>query len=300
MAKKKKTPRKSRPVKSKKARVQKKYTKPAREQLAAAGVSREQIKTLPSSVLKDPRQVEKVIRTQELLDLGLSPSIIARADLTSKELSKKSLTDWRTRGQKLDELNRLGIDEFTAGDLRLSWPDFVKKFPGAKPPPGYKIRGTSGNKPAQEINSGIRWTGNEYLYIGAAEVQGGFHAEDLTGLSDKELAERINERIAEASTDPDGSSDLYCVFQVHQGSRSDCQTIAKFYYGRGYNITADHMKTVKERYQRLTVSNSFSQREFHEMVYTCITQMKNEDVSPFISQMRAYCNRNGFPFMKNL
>lgn len=298
---KKKNPRKSRPVRSKKARVQKKQqTRASEDRLRKAGLSSTQIKALPTYVRTDPEKVERVARTQELLDYGIPASIITRADLTSKALTPKAMADWRTRGQKLDELTRLGITDIKAGDLRLSWPKLMEKYPGIEPPTGYKIRGTRGNKKAPAFNPNIRLTGSNYLYIGAAEVQGGFHAEDLTGLSDDDLIDRINERISDATGNPDGSSDLFCVFQVHHGSRSDCEELAKFYYGRGYNMTADHMKTIKDRYQRITVSNSFSQREFHEMVYTCISQMKNEDVKPFISQMRSYCNSNGFPFMKGI
>lgn len=298
---KKKNPRKSRPIRSKKARVQKKQiTRASEDRLRKAGLSSTQIKNLPTYVRTDPEKVEKFARTKELIDFGISPSMISRADLASKDLTRKTMADWKTRGQKLDELTRLGITDFRAADLRLSWPKLMEKYPGIEPPTGYKIRGTSGNRKVPAFNPNIRLTGNNYLYIGAAEVQGGFHAEDLTGLSDDDLIDRINERVSDATGNPDSSSDLFCVFQVHYGSRSDCEELAKFYYGRGYNMTAGHMKTIKDRYQRVTVSNSFSQREFHEMVYTCISQMKNEDVGPFISQMKGYCRSNGFPFMKGI
>lgn len=301
MAKRKKNTRPTRPIKSKKSRVKKKQiTRAANDRLRESGLSREQIKALPASVRTDPEKVERVARTQELLDFGIPVSIITRADLSSKDLTRKAMADWKTRGQKLDELNRLGITDFKASDLRLSWPKLMEKYPGIEPPAGYKIRGTSGNKKQPAFNPNIRLTGSNYLYIGAAEVQGGFSAEDLTGLSDEELIDRINERIEDAKAYPEGSSALYCVFQAHFGSRSDCKAVADFYYQRGYQLSSEHMKTTQDRYNRITISNTFSQREFNEMVYTCITQMKNEDVGPFISKMKAYCNSNGFPFMKNI
>lgn len=306
MGKKKKTPRKSRPIRSKKARVQKKQvTRASEERLRKAGLSSTQIKDLPAYVRTDPEKVERIARTQELLDYGLSPSIISRADLASKDLKPGTLKDWRTRGQKLDELERLGITDFTAADLRLSWPKLMEKYPGVEPPAGYKIRGTSGNK---AINSGLRWTGKTYLYIGAAEVHTGFVKQDLSGLSDLELIQRINTKVADKLANPSGSDELHCIYQVFIGSQADCERMASYYFSSGYNMNAlrlsapkgRYIKTVKERYQKITISNSYTQREFHEMIYTCLCQMLNEHVADFMDDMRDFCDRNGFPFMKNL
>lgn len=260
MAKQKKQ-RKTRPIKSKKARVQKKQVKRTQD-----------------------------LRRQELIKSGLSPAIIARGDLTNKQLSKSAVKDWRTRGQKLDELNKRGYKNVTISDLRLSWPRLKAKYPEIS------------------IPADIKWTGQYYMYIGAAEVQEGFRRENLGSLSDQELVERINERIADAMGNPSGSSDLFCIYQVYVGSKEDCEEIADFYYERGYNISGrskaqkhvKYVKLVQERYNKLTISNKFSQREFHEMIYNVITQMKNEDVAPFINQCDDFCTMNGFPFMEGI
>ena len=284
MAKQKKQ-RKTRPIKSKKARVQKKQVKRTQD-----------------------------LRRQELVNAGLSPAIIARGDLTNKQLSKAAVKDWRTRGQKLDELNKRGYKNVTISDLRLSWPRLKEKYPEISIPADYKSRGTSGNKKKPNpktkapVNSSIKWTGQYYIYIGAAEVQEGFRRENLGSLSDQELIERINDRIADAMGNPSGSSDLFCIYQVYVGTKEYCEEIADFYYERGYNISGlskakkhiKYVKLVQERYNKLTISNEFSQRDFHEMVYNVTTQMKNEDVAPFINQCDDFCIMNGFPFMEGI
>ena len=146
----------------------------------------------------------------------------------------------------------------------------------------------------------VRLIGNTYLYMGAAEVVAGFAAEDFTSVDDARLIDMINSRVKDAAAEPDGSDDLYCVFKVHVGSKSDCEAIAEFYYKRGYNMSADHIKTNPNRYSRICISNSFSQREFYEMIYTCISQMKNDEIPLFMNDMRDFCDSNGFPFMNNL
>ena len=294
----------TRPVKSKKARVQKKQrTAVSEDILREAGLSNREIKNLPASVRNDPEQAKRKARHTEYLDFGIPESIIKLSDLDSKDLTPKAMTDFRNQGLKLDELSRLGITDFKKGDLRLSWPKFIEKFPGAEPPPGYKIRGTSGNKKKPKpapFNPMVRLSGSNYLYIGAAEIQEGFVMEDLSNVDDTALIEKINDWIAYAKAHPTDSSHLYAVFKTYVGSRSDCETIANSFYKRGYQLNQNHAKLIQERYNKVTISNSFSQREFHEMLYTCITQMKNEDVSSFIDEMIKFCNMNNFPFMKNL
>ena len=301
-----------RPVKSKKQRqVKKQASRTSEKILRASGFSTRQIKSLPASVRNDPQKAEKAARKKTLLDSGVPESIIELSDLTSKELSPKSITDYRNQGLRLNELNRLGITDFKKSDLRLSWPRFMEKYPEAQPPEGYKIRGTAGNKTQPKkpsFNSAIRLSGNTYLYIGAAEVRIGFSMENLSDISDDRLIELINERMKDADKNPDDSDDLYCIFRVHVGSRSECEAMAEFYYKRGYNFSSNRkggfkerwVKVVKERYMKITISNTFSQREFHEMIYNCLSQMKNDDVESFMDNMTAFCHLNHFPFIDNL
>ena len=216
---------------------------------------------------------------------GISPTLLKKKGLALKDLpnlTKKQKSDLKRRSQKAAELERLGI-KYKAGDLSLGWKKLRQKYGDQVTPP---VR--------------TRLTGPIYLYIGAAEVQGGFSRMNLSNVDDGRLIDLINRRVEDAKADPSGSSDLYCVYQVYYGTKDDCMSIANFYYKRGYNLTAKRQKFNQDRYNKITISNRFSQREFHEMVYTCISQMKNEDVPFFMQEMARFCEENDFPFIKNL
>ena len=227
---------------------------------------------------------------------GISLTLLKKKGLTGKDLSAlttKQKSDLKRRTQKAAELDRLGI-KYKAGDLSLGWEKLRQKYGDqVTPPDSYKPR-----KP--RLDTRTRMTGSTYLYIGAAEVQGGFSLPNLSGVDDGRLIDLINRRAKDAVADPSSSADLFCVFQSYYGTQQDCMTVANFYYKRGYNLTPERQKFNQERYNKVTISNSFSQREFHEMIYTCISQMKNEDVPGFMSEMEAFCDANGFPFMRNL
>ena len=224
---------------------------------------------------------------------GISPTLLKKKGLALKDLpnlTTKQKSDLKRRTQKAAELERLGI-KYKAGDLSLGWDRLRQKYgEQVTPPAGYKPR----------VSTRTRFTGPTYLYIGAAEVQGGFSLMNLKKVDDGRLIDLINRRVEDAKADPSGSSDLYCVYQVYYGNKDDCMSIANFYYQRGYNLTAKRQKFNQDRYNKITISNSFSQREFHEMIYTCISQMKNEDVPFFMQEMGRFCEENDFPFIKNL
>lgn len=309
---------KSRPVKSKKGRVQKKHqTREAVQVLESGGLSRKQIKALPATVRTDPQAAKKAVRAkkekdrvarnrQALLNDGIPLSIIKSERLDRKsyaDIKPGEKSEWKRRGQKIAELERNGI-KYNKSDLKLSWPRLIEKYgPGITPPEGYKIRGTSGNKKKPKkppFNPMWEFSGPEYLYIGAAEVQGGFSLEDLSDVSDDRLKEMILERIRDSESAPDDSGSLYCIFKFEYGTRRDCEILAEDFYSRGYKLSGEHLKLTQNRYMKVTISNRFYQREFWELIYNCITQMKNEDVKPFLDKMRSYCNANNFPFMDNL
>ena len=224
---------------------------------------------------------------------GISPTLLKKKGLALKDLpnlTTKQKSDLKRRTQKAAELERLGI-KYKAGDLSLGWDRLRQKYgEQVTPPAGYKPR----------VSTRTRLTGPTYLYIGAAEVQGGFSLMNLKKVDDGRLIDLINRRVEDAKADPSGSSDLYCVYQVYYGNKDGCMSIANFYYKRGYNLTAKRQKFNQDRYNKITISNSFSQREFHEMIYTCISQMKNEDVPFFMQEMARFCEENDFPFIKNL
>ena len=223
---------------------------------------------------------------------GISPKLL-RKGLTTKDLqalTTKQKSDLKRRSQKAAEMDRLGI-KYKLSDLRLGWEKLREKYGDqVTPPVGYKPR----------VSTRTRLTGPIYLYIGAAEVQGGFSLMNLSKVDDGRLIDLINKRIDDAKADPSGSDDLYCVYQVYYGTKDDCTAIANFYYKRGYNLTAKRQKLNQDRYNKITISNSFSQREFHEMIYTCISQMKNDVVPFFMQEMARFCEENNFPFIKNL
>ena len=75
---------------------------------------------------------------------------------------------------------------------------------------------------------------------------------------------------------------------------------AMYWYGRGYDLRPDVLKLSEYSFSKITISNTFSQRDFWEMIYQCITQMKNEDVNGFFKILTRYCDVAGFPFMRNL
>lgn len=153
---------------------------------------------------------------------------------------------------------------------------------------------------APPAGTNFTFTAKEHLYIGAAEVRGGFHPENFTHLSNAELASQIHDRVNEADSNPDDSNSLYCVYQVYTGNKDDMNHVAKTFYKRGYNMSPKHTKLDSKQYNKLTISNSWNEHDFYSMVLNVINQMKNEDVRPFISRMREYCDSNGLPFMKNL
>lgn len=229
---------------------------------------------------KDKRRFESWAKKE-----GISPTLLRKKGLTTKDLpnlTTKQKSDLKRRSQKAAEMDRLGI-KYKLSDLRLGWEKLREKYSKEITPPGK-----------------TRLTGDTYLYIGAAEVQGGFTLIDLSDVDDARLADLIHKRIEDAKADPSSSADLFCVYQVYDGTKEDCMTVANFYYKRGYNLTAERQKFNQDRYNKITISNSFSQREFWEMLYTCISQMKNEDVMPFVQHLARYCNKNGWPFIKNL
>ena len=298
---------------AKNKRIRKKQEKQHVKKLfSQAGYTEKEVKRMDPTtrqkeakrLAKNERERNRVARNRKALQTDGIPLTIIKAERLDRKsyssITEKQKGELRRRGEKAAELDRLGI-KYKKSDLKLGWERLHEKYGyEVTPPAGHRTRGTTGNKKKPGFNPMVRLTGRTYLYIGAAEVVAGFAAVDFTGVDDARLIDLIQKRVKDAAAEPDGSDDLYCVFKVHVGSRSDCEAMADFYYQRGYNMSADHIKTNPNRYSRICISNSFSQREFFEMIYTCISQMKNDDVPLFMDNMREFCDKNGFPFMKNL
>lgn len=147
------------------------------------------------------------------------------------------------------------------------------------------------------INENIPLVGKNYLYVGVCEIKDGFHVPNTDALTTEQLKDFVQDVLKEARRTPDGSASFSAAFQYGRGSKSNMEYRAKVMYERGYNMNAEHLKLSPERYQKITVSNKWSEHDFFGMFYTCITQMKNADVLDFNDYLKDYCISNGFPFM---
>ena len=146
----------------------------------------------------------------------------------------------------------------------------------------------------------VKLSSDVWLYIGYADVTNNFRMDDLTNVSDRELKELIKYMRAYAKDNPDDSSGFRGVFKVSFGTRSEMRRIAAYWYERGYNLDSSVLKLSEYSFSKITLSNTFSQRDFWEMIYQCMIQMKNEDVELFFRELQRFCNEADFPFMKNL
>lgn len=150
------------------------------------------------------------------------------------------------------------------------------------------------------INSNIPLVGKTYLYVGVCEVKDGFHIPNTSQLSTEQLKDFVYDILTEAKRTPDGSGSFASAFQYGRGSKADMEYRAKQMYKRGYDTDPEHHKLTPERYQKITVSNKWTEHEFFSMFYTCASQMKNADILDFNDYLKDYCNSNGFPFMDDL
>lgn len=155
-------------------------------------------------------------------------------------------------------------------------------------------------KSREDKSSPIKFSSDTWLYIGFADVTNGFMVEDLTNVTDNELKELINYLRAYAKDNPDDSSGFKGAFVAKFGSESEMRAMASYYYSKGYDLRPEVLKLSEYSFSKITLSNTFTQRDFWEMIYQCISQMKNEDVTGFFTILNRYCERAGFPFMKNL
>ena len=282
-------------------RQRKKIEKKRQEKILSNQYSPKEIKKMVSSErAKETKRIERNIsrqvsreRTRNYFrDLGFSDRFINQNRLYDKKVEsyskedirklKRKAADLKRQEEKITALKNAGYTEYTKSDLRKGWEKLNEKFPGLEMPDNFV------------------YTADEYLYIGAAEIQSGFRRENLSSFTMDDLVTQINDRIKEAANNPTGSGDAYCVFRISTGSYEKCQHIANVFYERGYNLNPDHMKLSSARYMKLTIDNKWSKREFMELVYNCTTQMLNEDVANFISDMKEYCRDNGLPFMKDI
>ena len=189
--------------------------------------------------------------------------------------------------RKQAELERAGV-AFKKSDLSLGWKKLQEKFPNINIP-------ENAWKNPPKLPAGT-YRANEFLYIGAAEIQSGFTAEDFSTWTPAELRAHITDRVKEAQENPDDSGSMYCVFKIYSGSYGEVSHAANIFYDRGYNFTGDHLKLTQERYNKLVINDTWTEHRFLSMTYNVINQMKNEEIPDFINEMKEYCKRNSLPF----
>ena len=166
-----------------------------------------------------------------------------------------------------------------------------------RPASDKKIAEIIHEKTRPPINENIPLKGKNYLYVGVCEIKDGFTIPNLHLLSLEDIKDFLDSNLGKAAKEPDGSPNFSSVFQYKYGSKSNMEYRAKVFYDRGYNMNVEHLKLTPERYQKITVSNAWSERDFFSMFYTCTCQMKNSDIIDFNDYLKDYCNSNGYPFM---
>ena len=236
---------------------------------------------------RNRRQVNR----KKLLKQDIPLSIITAERLDNKSfanLTPKQLADYRLKGKKLDFLKANGIPYSQAKkDLSKSWDKLAEKY-GLENPVGF--------------NSRKVYHGDTYLYVGFAQKVEGLKLENMKGWSDDELADKIRERYKEAIKTPDGSKSFSGVFAVYVGSKQDAEQTAEDYFERDYKMSPGRrvFKLNADSYSKVTLRSDFSQRRFHELIYSSISQIRNDRVSDFMGEMQRFCEENGFPFYDNL
>lgn len=291
-------------------RIKKKRQKQAQQsKLIQAGYTQKEIKNLPIQTReKEIKRIDRNERAKELrnnkrtelLNSGVPLSIITRNRLDYKAIDftdKKQLSEWRRKGEKLDAIRATGYKgKITDTQLRKSWNSLADEFSGLSIPEK-QIKRQNARTPE---NDTLRLSGKTYLYIGVAEIKDGFRVDDLSNLSTNDIKDLVESRLREAQAAPDDSGSFSAAFKFSSGSKSDMEHRAKVMYKRGYDMNPQHLKMESNQYQKITVSNKWNKREFFEMFYTCISQMRNDDALAFNDHLKRYCQTNNFPFMDDM
>lgn len=292
-------------------RIKKKHAKQAQvKTLKQAGYTNKEIKRMQSSTRqKEVKRIDRNVkvktdrqnRRNELLQNNIPLSIITRERLDYKQFNftdKKALADYRRRGEKLDALKAAGyrVKDITNSDLRKSWANLLKKFPKIEVPYAQQKR----IRKTEVKNIDRVYEAKEYLYIGFADIVDGWHSQNLSMLPIGDVKSLIMDRVREAQMNEDDSGSFRGVFQIAMGSREEMEHRARVYYKRGYDMTPAHLKLVENQFSKITVSNKWTEWDFIEMTYNCISQMRNQDVPQFVNNLKRYCKRNNLPFMDDL
>lgn len=254
------------------------------------------------------REQAKQERIESWKALGVPDWIISRDKLWKKEndnLTARQKSEIRRRAEKEEYLKNIGV-AYTKSDLRKSWDKLAQQYPDLIPP-GWTEN--PAKKAAEQFTGRI--TVSEYLYVGFADPnENGFHRlfsrkrggkqslDSLSFLYADDLRQIIHERLLEAKLNVDDSSNFAGVAKVLHGSKDDMEREAAIAYQAGYNFNPKHLKLDRSQYMKLTISNSWEEEEFLEMVATVICQIRNDAVPAAWKGFKGYCNKTKLPFLK--
>lgn len=291
---------------------------------------------------KIPRKKKKQLKQKLGITGNISRSQLLKLEEKEREREQRAKAQARRYKQNIEYLESLGIptniitkttsiketerraraylaDQASSARKKQQAHLYAKKVnrlidAGFTPDEAYQIVGTlwkqKNNKEIDKIienkkpfNDSIRVTGSSYLYIGFAEKVSGFKMFDLSGKSNEELIDYINDRIRESDMNIDGYDVFTGIFKFDVfDSKQDALDQAEHWYERGYNLNFKHkqMKLDSDRYDKITISNSFNYREFLEMTYTCMAQMLNWQVLDFRKTLSDFDMENGTSFTKDM
>ena len=244
-----------------------------------------------SRVIKNEQQRKRRQKNKNnFLDYGIDEKFISQYDLTNKNIKKmdksflkklkKKSTALKLERKKEKALKDKGIS-FKKSDLRKSWE---------------KLR-QENNLDDTDTFYSLRY----YLYVGFSDVLGlGFDPHVFDNFSVITLEKSIREFILEAILFPDNSDDFVGVWVYDYGYKSDMEYKAKVYSERGYNFSRGFIKLDGRNYRKLTVSNSWSKKEFLKMFATVLYHMKSSDRLEFREFLLSYANACKIDYLKKI
>lgn len=250
-------------------------------------------------VIKNEKERQRRQRNRAALkENGLSDTIISKYRLDTKNYDKYEKTDLQKYRRQSRERERMdakkaAIEKTGAkpkkSDLRKSWAKLEKEF---------KLENPTKPKPTPKKEE---WDiVREHLYIGLADNGSPFDSSEFDGYSIEELEEEIEQYLDYANSFPDDSAMWAGSWFVDYGSRATMDKRAEVMYDRGYSLNKDYMKLDQNSYNKLTVSNKWSKREFLKMTATIYSHMKSSDILHTHKKLKNYLARNGLDYFKKL
>ncbi len=285
-------------------RVQKKQQTKKQQEILSAKYSPKEIKNLGSKTREketkriarnEKRKADRAESKKFLQDQGLDTKFINKYRLNNRQ-AKSFDSRELLKLKKQNALEKSGVN-FTQSDLKLGWVKLQEKYPSLI------IPDNAWKHPPKKAKETAKNAGFPYwLYVGAAAAgNDGFEPINFDSFTVSDFETHINEIINFAAMHPDGSGKMHCVYQVRISKDKDLLNhAAQVFYDRGYNLSAETMKLDNKSYSVLCLTNKWTKREFLRLILTCLSQMKNEHVSPFMDEMRRYCRLNGVDWLKNI